>query len=71
MDGEGPGDGAYGFVLEDELAGELIGTIPDYTGKEVERLHSLVDGYARYGITGPLLRAGDRVVTIAIPTTPI
>lgn len=49
--------------------GELIGTIRDYTGKEVERLHSPVDGYALYGITGPPVDAGDGVVTIGIPTT--
>jgi uncharacterized protein len=48
--------------------GELVGIIRDYTGKEVERLHSPVDGYALYGITGPPVEAGDAVVTIALPT---
>jgi uncharacterized protein len=49
--------------------GELVGTIRDYSGKEVERLHSPVDGYALYGITGPPVQKGDGVVTIAIPTS--
>ena len=48
--------------------GELIGTIRDYTGKDVEKLYSPVDGYALYGITGPPVEAGDGVVTIAMPT---
>ena len=47
--------------------GELIGVIRDYTGKEVERLVSPVDGYALYGITGPPVEPGDGVVTIALP----
>lgn len=47
--------------------GEMIGTIRDYTGREVERLFSPVDGYALYGITGPPVEAGDGVVTIALP----
>ena len=48
--------------------GELIGIIGDYTGREVERLVSPVDGYGLYGITGPPVEAGDGVVTIALPT---
>lgn len=48
--------------------GELVGIIRDYTGKEVERLHSPVDGFALYGITGPPVEPGDAVVTIAIPS---
>lgn len=48
--------------------GDLLGIIRDYTGREVERLVSPVDGYALYGITGPPVEAGDGVVTIAIPT---
>jgi hypothetical protein len=48
--------------------GELVGTIRDYSGREVERLLSPVDGYALYGITGPPVERGDAVVTIAIPT---
>ncbi len=47
--------------------GELVGIIRDYTGREVERLVSPVNGYALYGITGPPVEAGDDVVTIAIP----
>lgn len=49
--------------------GELIGVIRDYTGKQVQKLVSPVDGYALYGITGPPVRAGDSVVTIALPVT--
>ena len=48
--------------------GEFLGIIRDYTGREVERLHSPVDGYALYGITGPPVEPGDDVVTIGIPT---
>ncbi|MFN4039367.1 MAG: M14 family metallopeptidase [Erythrobacter sp.] len=48
--------------------GEFIGTIRDYTGKDVEKVYSPVDGYALYGITGPPVEAGDGIVTIAIPT---
>lgn len=48
--------------------GEFLGVIRDYTGREVERLISPVDGYALYGITGPPVEAGDPVVTIALPT---
>jgi hypothetical protein len=47
--------------------GELIGTIRDYTGEEVERLTSPIDGYVLYGITGPPVEPGDSVVTIGIP----
>lgn len=47
--------------------GELLGVIRDYAGREVERIHAPVDGYALYGITGPPVEAGDAVVTIAIP----
>jgi hypothetical protein len=48
--------------------GELIGTIRDYAGKEVEQLFSPIDGYALYGIQGPPVRAGDGVITIGVPT---
>ncbi len=47
--------------------GELLGTVHDYTGREVERILSPIDGYALYGITGPPVEAGDGVVTIAVP----
>jgi len=47
--------------------GELIGTIRDYSGKEVEKLYSPIDGYALYGIQGPPVRAGDGVITIGVP----
>ncbi|MEO9470315.1 succinylglutamate desuccinylase/aspartoacylase family protein [Parasphingorhabdus sp.] len=48
--------------------GELIGTIRDYAGNEVEQLYSPIDGYALYGIQGPPVRAGDGVITIGVPT---
>ncbi|MEP5117355.1 MAG: M14 family metallopeptidase [Parasphingorhabdus sp.] len=47
--------------------GELIGTVRDYAGNEVEQLFSPIDGYALYGIQGPPVRAGDGVITIGIP----
>lgn len=47
--------------------GDLIGIIRDYTGKEVERLHAPINGYALYGIQGPPVRAGDSVITIGVP----
>ncbi len=47
--------------------GDLIGTIRDYSGREVERLHSPIDGYALYGLRGPPVRAGDGVITIGNP----
>lgn len=48
--------------------GELVGVIHDYTGREIERVVSPIDGYVLYGITGPPITAGDEVVTIGIPT---
>lgn len=48
--------------------GEVIGVIHDYTGREIERVVSPIDGYVLYGITGPPVTAGDEVVTIGIPT---
>ena len=47
--------------------GDLIGIVRDHAGKEVERLLSPVDGHVLYGITGPPVRVGDSVVTIALP----
>jgi len=47
--------------------GDLIGTVTDYTGKEIERIVSPVDGYVMYGLAGPPVRAGEAVVTIGIP----
>jgi hypothetical protein len=49
--------------------GDLIGTVTDYAGKEIERIVSPVDGYVLYGITGPPVRAGDAVVTIGVTGT--
>lgn len=47
--------------------GDLIGTIRDYTGQEVQRLYSPIDGYALYGKRGPSMRQGDPAMTIGIP----
>lgn len=47
--------------------GDLIGTVTDYVGREVERIVSPVDGYVMYGLNGPPVRAGEAVVTIGIP----
>ena len=47
--------------------GELIGTVTDYGGREIERILSPVDGYVMYGLAGPPVRAGEAVVTIGIP----
>ncbi|TAD71324.1 MAG: hypothetical protein EAY70_14400 [Sphingomonadales bacterium] len=47
--------------------GELIGTIRDYAGREIEQILSPINGYALYGITGPPVEAGDAVVTIGVP----
>ena len=48
-------------------AGELIGVVTDYQGRERERIVSPVAGYAMYGLAGPSVRAGEAVVTIGIP----
>jgi uncharacterized protein len=47
--------------------GDLIGTVTDYAGREIERIVSPVDGYVMYGLAGPPVRAGESVVTIGIP----
>ena len=47
--------------------GDLIGTVTDYAGTEIERIVSPVDGYVMYGLAGPPVRAGEAVVTIGIP----
>lgn len=47
--------------------GDLIGTVTDYAGREIERIVSPVDGYVMYGLAGPPVRAGEAVVTIGIP----
>jgi predicted deacylase len=47
--------------------GDLIGTIRDYAGQEVERIYSPIDGYALYGITGPPVQAGWSVATVGNP----
>jgi uncharacterized protein len=49
------------------VKGETLGTIRDYTGRVLEEVKAPIDGYALYGLAGPPVRAGDTVVTIAIP----
>ena len=48
-------------------AGDLLGVVTDYQGRERERIVSPVSGYAMYGLAGPSVRAGEAVVTIGIP----
>lgn len=50
----------------DVRKGDLLGTVTDYQGREVERILSPVDGYVMYGLAGPSVRAGEAVVTIGI-----
>ena len=47
--------------------GDFVGTIRDYTGKEVQLLYAPIDGYALYGKRGPSMRKGDPVMTIGNP----
>lgn len=47
--------------------GDLIGTVTDYAGKEIERIVSPADAYIMDGLAGPPVRAGEAVVTIGIP----
>jgi predicted deacylase len=47
--------------------GDVIGTIRDYRGSELEQVRSPVDGYALYGLAGPPVKAGESVATIALP----
>jgi len=49
--------------------GSRIGTVRDYTGRVIEEIVSPVNGYAIYGLAGPPVRAGESVVTIALPAT--
>lgn len=47
--------------------GELVATIRDYLGNELERIVAPIDGYAIYGLLGPPVKAGDQVITVARP----
>jgi len=55
-------------TLGQNMEPDLVGVIQNYSGVEVERLYTPVNGYALYGIQGPPVRAGDGVVTIGIST---
>jgi predicted deacylase len=48
-------------------AGDLIGVVTDYAGRERERIVSPRDGYVMYGLAGPSVRSGEAVVTIGLP----
>ena len=62
-----------GILVPDVTAGQAItrgqrlGVIRDYRGAVIEEVRSPVDGYALYGLAGPPVKAGETVVTIAIP----
>jgi hypothetical protein len=47
--------------------GERLRTVRDYRGAVREEVVAPVDGYALYGLAGPPVKAGETVVTIAIP----
>ena len=47
--------------------GDLIGSVRDYAGRVVQEIMAPIDGYAMYGLAGPPVRAGEGVVTIALP----
>jgi uncharacterized protein len=47
--------------------GMLLGTVRDYAGRVLEEIVSPVNGYAMYGLAGPPVKAGESVVTIALP----
>lgn len=47
--------------------GARVGTVRDYEGRVVEEIVSPVNGYAMYGLAGPPVKAGESVVTIALP----
>jgi len=48
-------------------AGDLIGVVTDYAGRERERIVSPLDGYVMYGLAGPSVRSGEAVATIGLP----
>lgn len=48
-------------------AGEVLGVIRDYAGAVVETVRAPVAGRAIYGLAGPPIRAGDSVMSIALP----
>ena len=49
--------------------GEPLGTVRDYAGRVIEEIVSPVDGYALYGLAGPPVKAGESVLTIALPAS--
>ena len=47
--------------------GEVLGTVRDYAGRQLEKVRAPTDGYVMYGMAGPPVKAGDPVATIALP----
>jgi predicted deacylase len=49
--------------------GDTIGTVRSYEGRVLEEIVAPVDGYVMYGLSGPPVKAGESVATIALPAT--
>ena len=47
--------------------GDVLATVRDYEGRVLEELVSPVNGYALYGLAGPPVKAGESIMTIALP----
>lgn len=47
--------------------GETLGVLKDYFGKQIAVITAPVSGYAIYGLTGPAVKKGQSVMTIAKP----
>lgn len=50
------------------LKGEFLGSVRGYDGTLLETVYAPVAGYAIYGLAGPPIRAGESVMSIALPT---
>jgi len=44
-----------------------LGVLKDYFGKQIAVITAPVSGYAIYGLTGPAVKKGQSVMTIAKP----
>lgn len=49
--------------------GEILGTISSFDGNEEEVVAAPISGFGLYGLAGPPVRAGESVMTIAIPAS--
>jgi predicted deacylase len=47
--------------------GDRIGAIHDYAGRVLQEIVAPANGYLMYGLAGPPVKAGESVVTIAVP----